>query len=309
MDGFCFEKAAVRIAWAGLHFGEEPPITHTGGSGTIFITGCNLRCAFCQNYQISQQGMGKEVSQDEFSQICLALQRAGAENINIVTGSHAIPALAQYLLQAKKDGLSIPICWNCSAYETPEALQDLFDVVDIWLPDLKTLNPHMSEAIFDAADYPTIAKKAIRTMIAQSPLTIADDGKMTSGVIIRHLILPSRLDDTRLFLDWFTSHAQDKALLSLMSQYTPIPFSNEEANKRKDALSSFSNRVVSKEEFDAVQNLLEEYEINDGFYQELVQDTSWLPDFNKDCPFSSDLARPIWHWNKGFVGAFGSILD
>lgn len=110
--GFCKEPSNIRVASACLHFGEEPPVTVKGGSGTIFITGCNLRCAFCQNYQISQQGMGKNISVEEFADICLRLQDNGAENINIVTGSHAIPALAKGLTLAKKQGLNIPVCWN-----------------------------------------------------------------------------------------------------------------------------------------------------------------------------------------------------
>ena len=163
--GFCKETDQLRIAVACLHFGEEPPITVNNGSGTIFVTGCNLRCAFCQNYQISQCGMGKTLTIEETVQIFFQLKEQGAENINIVTGSHAIPFLAKAIKQAKEAGLDLPICWNCSAYESVEALEMLKGLVDIWLPDLKTLNPMMSEAVFKAADYPTAAKKAIRWMI------------------------------------------------------------------------------------------------------------------------------------------------
>lgn len=304
--GFCAETADLKIAWAGLHFGEEPFITAAGGSGTIFITGCNLKCAFCQNYQISQQGMGAPVNTDAFARICIALQDAGAENINIVTGSHAIGTLAPYLRRAKSIGLNIPVCWNCSAYESIEALELLSDVVDIWLPDLKTLNPLISEAVFAAKDYPMVAKKAIRWMIehAKKEFTTVFDKKgqkhrkMLSGVIIRHLVLPGRIEDTALVLDWFKQHADTKAFLSLMSQYTPVLFSEEEMQKRKGALSAFQNRYIEQNEFDELQELIESYEIENGFYQELVQDNDWLPDFNRIQPFSSELARPIWHWSK-----------
>lgn len=306
--GFCTENADLKIAWAGLHFGEEPFITGFGGSGTIFITGCNLKCAFCQNYQISQQGMGTVVDSNEFTRICLELQKAGAENINIVTGSHAIGALAPYLRCAKTAGLEIPVCWNCSAYETVEALELLSDVVDIWLPDLKTLNPIMSEAVFAAKDYPQVAKKAIRWMIDHTEsrfVSIYDkqgkkQEKMLSGVIVRHLVLPGRIDDSVLVLDWFKKFADEKAYLSLMSQYTPVPFDENELKKREKALSAFQNRYIAQDEFDKIQELIESFEIENGFYQELVQDTEWLPDFNRVQPFSSELARPIWHWSKLF---------
>ena len=298
--GFCLETQDLRIAWAGLHFGEEPLITAKGGSGTIFITGCNLHCAFCQNYQISQRGMGSTVTAAEFSDICLKLQDKGAENINIVTGSHAIPVLRDYLIEAKNKGLAIPICWNSSAYETPESLELLKDVVSIWLPDLKTLNPIISQSVFDAPDYPKAAKSAIRYMISNTQ-TIIKNNKMLSGVIIRHLMLPGRLDDTKLVLEWFKAHADGKSYLSLMSQYTPVPFDETEMKKREKALSSFQNRYVDEQEFGELQNLIDEYNIQNGFYQELVQDTEWLPDFSRTQPFQSSLAKPIWHWKSGFI--------
>ena len=130
--GVCGEVADLRLSFAGLHFGEEPLITGAGGSGTVFVTGCNLRCAFCQNFQISQEHMGKPVKTDEFIAICRALEKAGAENINIVTGSHAIPALAHGLRQLKAEGFPLPICWNTSSYEGIEALELLKDIVDSW---------------------------------------------------------------------------------------------------------------------------------------------------------------------------------
>ncbi len=301
--GFCGEDDGIRIAWAGLHFGEEPPVTGTGGSGTIFVTGCNLRCLFCQNYQISQDGMGKSVSSAVFADICLALQNAGAENINIVTGSHAIPAIATGLREAIEKGLSIPVLWNSSAYENTEALDLLDGLVSVWLPDLKTLNPLLAEAVFHAADYPKVAKKAIRHMAAKSPLRIdgADElrnlhGKIRSGVIVRHLALPGKLADTELVLRWFAEHLADKALLSLMTQYTPVTKSPHAKN-----IDAFPDRPLGRDEYDKLTDLLEELGIDNGFYQELVEDTEWLPDFTRIQPFSSALARPIWHPTTGFL--------
>ena len=229
--GFCKETEQLKIATACLHFGEEPLITVFGGSGTIFITGCTLRCSFCQNYQISQQGMGSAVSKEEFVEMCLKLQDLGAENINIVTGSHHIPKLAEFLGAAKTSGLIIPITWNSSGYESVESLELLHGIVDVWLPDYKTVNSIMSKELFAAEDYPNVAKKAIRWMVNNTPMKIVEvrkndetREKMLSGTIIRHLVLPGRLDDTKLTLDWLKRTADGKACISLMSQYTPVPF-------------------------------------------------------------------------------------
>lgn len=306
--GFCMDSSKIKIASACLHFGEEPPITVFAGSGTIFITGCNLRCAFCQNYQISQQGMGKEVSTKEFADICLDLQAANAENINIVTGSHEVPALAQGIALAKEKGLSIPVCWNSSAYEKTETLKLLLNLVDIWLPDLKTINSELSQKLFKSKDYPERAKEAILFMLENSPLkleTVTSPAgekrkKMKSGVIVRHLFLPGRMDDTILTLEWLKNNVDSKGFISLMSQYTPVPFKEgqTESKERQKSLLSLSNRVVSSEEFEDLQDILIAYDFKNIFYQELEQDTSWLPDFSRVQPFSNHLARPIWHWTN-----------
>lgn len=314
VKGFCRETSDLRIASAGLHFGEEPPITASGGSGTIFITGCSLRCAFCQNYQISQKEMGSPVSIEEFARICLVLQDAGAENINIVTGSHAVPSIALGLENAKKKGLIIPVCWNSSAYETVETLSMLDGLVDLWLPDLKTLNPIISEAVFKAEDYPKYAKKAVRWMADNKILSFTQKkdkegnliDKMLSGTIVRHLILPGRLDDTVLVLDWFKKHLDGKAYLSLMTQYTPVPSPDElytktEQCERCTSLSSFQNRLLNETEFSSIISLINSYEFEQVFYQELTSDTDWLPDFNAVQPFSNALAKPVWHWKNGFL--------
>jgi putative pyruvate formate lyase activating enzyme len=255
--------------------------------------------------------MGRAVSETEFADICLALAGEGAENINIVTGSHAIPGIAAGLRAAKERGLAIPVLWNSSAYETVEALTLLDGLVDVWLPDLKTLNPMLSENVFRAADYPKVAKKAIRFMADRSPLKIgkaagsaagnaaagatAETDKITSGVIVRHLALPGRLADTELVLRWFAEHLADKALLSLMTQYTPV-----RASPHAKDIDAFPDRLLDRTEYRRLTELLEELGIDNGFYQELVEDTDWLPDFNRVQPFSSKLARPVWHWTCGF---------
>lgn len=308
--GFCNEDSTLRISVATLHFGEEPPVTVFNGSGTIFFTGCNLRCAFCQNYQISQDGMGKEVSTEEFAEICLALQNKGAENINLVTPSHHIPKIAAGLLEAKKQGLNIPICYNSSGYESVEYLQMLEGLVTIWLPDLKTLNSALSKELCAAEDYPEVAKKAISWMISKNPLkfqTITKNGeqkdKLLQGVIIRHLFLPGRFEETAEVLQWLKENADSKALLSLMNQYTPVPFAEnpEKLKIRREKLKSIENRLVSTTEDEDLQDLISAFDFEYLFYQELSTDTDWLPDFQKKQPFSNKLAKPVWHWNYGFI--------
>lgn len=307
------EPSGIRVAVACLHFGEEPLLTVNGGSGTIFLTGCNLRCAFCQNYQISQQGMGKTVSIEEFADICLKLEAIGAENINIVTGSHHVPAVAEGLSLAKKRGLSIPVCWNSSGYDSVESLKMLEGLVSIYLPDLKTLSSALSKSLCAASDYPDVAKKAIGYMISKNPLKIvevadsanpsAKKEKIESGVIVRHLFLPGKFFETADVLDWLHEKVDGKAIISLMSQYTPVPFKGTEAElaRRRKALSVIENRLVNESEDADLKDLIEAYDFDYLFYQDLCPDTEWLPDFERVQPFSYKLAKPVWHWSRGFV--------
>lgn len=312
--GFCRESDKIRVAVACLHFGEEPLLTVHNGSGTIFLTGCNLRCAFCQNYQISQDGMGAEVSVEEFAEICLRLEDAGAENINLVTGSHHIPAIAAGLEKAKKRGLKIPVCWNSSGYDDVEFLKMLEGLVSIYLPDLKTLSSDLSQKLCAARDYPEKAKAAISWMISHNPVKIVQeekiiDGKkvvkdkILSGTIVRHLFLPGKFFETADVLEWLKRNADGKAIISLMSQYTPVPFKedDEELSRRKKALSAIENRLVNAQEDLDLHDLIEAYDFDYLFYQDLCSDTEWLPDFEKKQPFSYKLAKPVWHCKFGFV--------
>ena len=320
--GFCRETSKVKIALACLHFGEEPLVTVFGGSGTIFFSGCTLRCSFCQNYQISQNSMGKEISKDEFIQICLTLQENGAENINLVTGSHFIPKIAYYIEEAVKSGVKIPFCWNSSAYESTEMLELLKDKVKIWLPDLKTLSPELSKNLFDAENYPEAATKSIKWMIDNFPLKFStekaekdfydSEGKLIAkntkkekiqqGVIIRHLYLPGKFEETAETLSWLKENADKKTCISLMSQYTPVPFEEdkETLENRKKSLSFIENRLVNKTEDSDLKDLIDAFDFEYLFYQELTDDTSWLPDFNRKQPFSNKLSKTIWHWKTGF---------
>jgi putative pyruvate formate lyase activating enzyme len=297
--GFCGETSSLRLAWAGLHFGEEPVLVQKNGSGTIFVSGCGARCAFCQNYQISHEGMGRAVSQKEFIDICLALQDLGALNINIVTGSHAVPFLAVALAGAKKAGLAIPVCWNTSAYESPHALKIIAPHIDIWLPDLKTIEPRAGKEIFFAPGYPEAALSAIRFMIEHAPLKyapVADGARLLGGVIVRHLFLPGRFEDTARVLEWLKVNADSKALISLMTQYTPV-----NAQKKDAPIEAFENRFVNEQEACDLRELAEAFAFETLFFQELDAGDEWLPDFSRVQPFSNARAQPVWHWKNGFV--------
>jgi putative pyruvate formate lyase activating enzyme len=291
------ETSGLRIGAAVIHKGEEPPVTGTGGSGTIFISGCNLGCVFCQNYQISQgEGsktsgsakippLGKAVSAGDFADICAALRDRGAENINIVTGSHAVPGIIKGIIAARKIGVRLPVLWNSSGYDSIEALELLSEYVDIYLPDLKTLDSGTAAIFFNAPDYPAAAEKAVIKMIDTT-------GKKTgekSKVIVRHLILPGYLESTRQVLRWFADNAKERALLSLMTQYTPIPARLTESGGKQ-----MPDRYLSKEEYRIVINWLKEFKIEDGFCQELVSGSDWLPDFKRANPFSSGLSVPVF---------------
>ena len=285
----------MRLAFAGIHRGEEPPVTGKGGSGIIFVSGCNLGCAFCQNFQVSQKGMGRPVDTEEFAQLCLSLQQRGAENINIVTGSHAAPALAEGIRAAREQGLSIPVLWNSSGYDGEETLELLEDLVDVYLPDLKTVDPSFAAAFFNAQDYPEHTVRAVRKMMEYRELRF-NGPAMVSGVMVRHLVVPGFLETTRKVLAWFSENCtgrgnSGRALLSLMTQYTPVKIPGTE--------TGIPSRHISKDEYDDVLAMLDEYGIDDGFCQELVTGDDWLPDFMRPNPFSSELSVPVWHWHYG----------
>jgi putative pyruvate formate lyase activating enzyme len=282
--------------------------------------------------------MGRAVSAGEFAAICLALEKKGAENINLVTGSHAVPALLEGIRAARGLGLSVPVLWNSSAYESREALDLLADVVDVYLPDLKTVDREVARRFFLAPDYPEQATAAILRMLenrgrleyrppaAPVPATVAaaataaavtgpgpsaaavpaaPAGVLVSGVIVRHLVLPGYLEASRDVIRWFAEHARGKALLSLMTQYTPVKPAIP-ANSVKGPAAGGDDgpprRYVNAEEYGQVCRWLEEYGIEEGFYQELSPDSGWLPDFNRPNPFSSELSLPVWHWREGMVG-------
>ena len=227
--GVCAEGPQMRIAWAGIHKGEEPGISvenQSGlqGSGTIFFAGCPLGCTFCQNNQLSSRHrprLGTEVSVDTCAQICLALEDAGAANINLVTGTHVIPSIHEAVRIARAGGLGIPIVWNTSSFESEEGLRLLDEFVDVYLADLKWVDDVQTGRYTAGSRYVEHALRAIDRFTATRQLRHSDD-RMIEGVIVRHLVMPSNLDDTYDVLKVFSRRWNTRALLSLMVQYVPV---------------------------------------------------------------------------------------
>ena len=219
-EGACGMPEVPVVARAALHPWEEPPISGTKGSGTIFFSGCALGCVFCQNEKISHQGFGKAVTVDRLGEICDQLVAQGAHNINFVSPTHYAHVVRQLL---QEHPLKAPAVWNCGGYERLETLKSMEGLVDIYLPDLKYLDSEVAQRYSAAADYPEVATAAIREMVRQvGPYEIGPDGIMKRGVIIRHLVLPGQLSGAKAVMDWVAREFEPGTVLfSLMSQYTP----------------------------------------------------------------------------------------
>ncbi len=295
--GFCGSPAGLRAACAVIHKGEEPPVVGAGGSGTIFFSGCTLRCPFCQNHQVSRGGIGKDIGPEEFVDICLSLQQNGAVNINLVTGTQFIPSIAEGLIAAKARGLTIPVLWNSSGYEQVRSLSIVHPHLDVYLPDVKTLDSELSRNLFGAEDYPEATREAVLFMAKERPLKFEGD-VMKSGVIVRHLVFPGLIESTKQVLEWFKAHLYGVALLSVMMQYTPI-----QSGYGASCFFSATHRV-SEGEYEEVLDYLDELGIEEGFIQDPSEadeaENAWLPDFTKRNPFPSKLSKVVWHYQHGF---------
>jgi putative pyruvate formate lyase activating enzyme len=293
--GFCCQSDAIRLAWAGLHFGEEPPVTGTGGSGAIFFSGCTLGCPYCQNEQLSRHRMGRAISEAELAGIMLRLQERGAENLNLVTGTQFVPGIVRAVMDAREQGLSLPVLWNSSGYERLETLEALQEIVDVYLPDCKTVDEELSARLLGVADYPRVAREALACMVAAKPLLLVREGetvRILRGVIVRHLVLPGLLESTRRVLRWFSGTLQGQALLSIMFQYTP------NGRAASPGRGGVSRRRLFPPEIRRVTEWLEALEIEEGFVQEAAEEDLWLPDFRRKNPFPPGQAVPVWHWRS-----------
>ena len=215
--GFCGVET-LRVARADLHFFEEPPISGTRGSGTVFFSGCSLRCVFCQNYDVSRARVGKELTVAELAELCRGLEARGAHNLNLVTPTHYLRELEACFADYRPN---VPVVWNTHSYETLETVERAARFADIFLADLKYVSPQISRRYAGVDDYFERAFAAVRRMCELKPNHFDAEGMMTSGVIIRHLILPQNVDETLRILD-AVKEALPQALVSLMAQYTPF---------------------------------------------------------------------------------------
>ena len=252
--GFCGMPAGLRVARAALHLWEEPPLSGTRGSGTVFFSGCTLRCCYCQNREISAGGFGRAVTTGRLRDIFEELIAQGAHNINLVTPTHFLP----WILPALEPKLPVPVVYNCGGYESVETLRLLEGKADVYLPDLKYADAALAARLSAAPDYFPAATAAIREMFRQTGPYVMEDGLLKRGVMIRHLVLPGQLDNTRRCIDWVAqTFSPGQVLFSLMSQYTPQPGSEGPLG-----------RHVTAGEYRSAVAYMKNCGITDGFTQE-----------------------------------------
>lgn len=221
--GYCKSTLMPSVARVSLHKWEEPCISGKNGSGTIFFSNCNLNCVFCQNHKISQENIGLEITIERLSEIFIEIQAKGAHNVNLVTPVHYIPQIIEALILAKNRGLTIPILFNTNGYENVEAIKALNGYVNVYLPDLKYFSNEYSKLYSNAPEYFKFASSSINEMVSQvGPVKFNKDGLITSGVIIRHLVLPGLLFDSKKIIDYIFKTFGDSVYISIMNQYTPL---------------------------------------------------------------------------------------
>ncbi len=259
--GRCKSTDKVKIALYSTHNFEEPCISGEKGSGTIFFSNCNLNCVFCQNYEISQQGRGKEIEIEELAEIMLKQQEKGVENINFVTPTSYSIQIKEAIIIAKENGLKIPIVYNTNGYENVETLRELEGLIDIYLPDLKYYYNSLGKKFSKVDNYFEIATNAIKEMYRQVGRPILNEkGVMQKGLMVRHLILPNNIENSKRCLKWLKENFNDKIYISLMAQYFPT-------YKAKEI--SEINRKLTPKEYEEIENYLYDLDIENGYIQEL----------------------------------------
>lgn len=265
--GFCRMSADAVAARAAAHFWEEPVISGNYGSGTVFFSGCTLRCVFCQNASISAGGFGKAVSARELRDCFERLIDEGCQNINLVTATQFLPTVAEALIPK----LPVPVVFNCGGYERVETLRELEGLVDVFLPDYKYSDASLAARLSAAPDYPEVARAAILEMLRQTGPAEITDGELRRGTLVRHLVLPGFLDNSLDAVAWLAREAAPRgALVSIMGQYCPMP-----------GMSPPLHRHVSREEYAAVLSWAEICGLRDGYFQDLDSaSTEYIPDFD-----------------------------
>lgn len=269
--GYCKATDKVKIALANLHYYEEPCISGENGSGTIFFSGCNMSCKFCQNYKISQQGLGTEIEISELSNEFLRLQNEKANNINLVTGFMYIPQIIEAIKLARSNGLKIPIVYNSSGYEKMESLKMLDGYIDVYLPDFKYFDNNLAKKLSNADNYKEIAQSAIEEMYRQvgSP-EFDENGIIKKGVIIRHLVLPNYIENSKKVLKWIKENVDNNVYVSIMAQYFP----SHKALETNDI-----NRKLTMTEYEEIEQYVFDLDFN-GYMQDLEEnEEQYVPDF------------------------------
>lgn len=268
--GYCGVGQDFTLARAAKHLWEEPPVSGTKGSGTVFFSGCNLGCVFCQNYEISHGCKGKEVTAERLREICDNLIGEGVHNINFVNPTHYSSALSYFL---EKNSFSVPVVWNSGGYEKADTLKSLEGKVQIYLPDLKYVSDERSDKYSSASDYFSYASKAIIEMKRQCPESIFDEeGIMKRGIIVRHLILPKNTNQSLKILDWIKENLGTDTVISLMSQYTPYG---------KIAAFPELQRKITEREYFKVVGYAENLGFGNIFTQSFLSaDEKFIPDFD-----------------------------
>jgi len=274
--GFCGEGADCKIAYCGAHFGEEPPISGSLGSGTIFFSGCSCGCFFCQNYQISQAHLGEIVDFSELAKQAMALAKSGVHNLNFVTPEHWWPHIRELCRYLRSNGMEIPFLWNSSGFCHSELLPEQCKCIDIFLPDFKYADAALAERCMGRSDYPELALAGLRMLVERKGFLRPFDhsGKITAsqGVMVRHLLLPGEVENSLAVLKCLLTEFGEDLPLSLMRQFTPMP----ECEKRQ-----FLNRKVSDEEYAVVCSAAVQMGFHRLFLQEEEDDGSFLPDFKQ----------------------------
>lgn len=257
--GFCRAGATIKVASHCLHTGEEPPISGTRGSGTIFFSHCNMACVYCQNYPISQMGHGNLVRVEDLAAMMLALEKKGAHNINLVTPTHFLSQIVEAIMIARSKGLSVPIVYNSSGYERREIVEMLDGVIQIYLADMRYWTEESAAKYSGASDYPSANRSALAEMLRRVGPLKSSGGIAEFGLIVRHLLIPSLLGETRQILEFISRHLSKDTAISLMSQYFP-------ANRAH--LYPELNRRITEEEQSSVLPLLDQFALENGWVQD-----------------------------------------
>ena len=270
--GVCGASTTLKIARAALHFWEEPCLSGEKGSGTIFFSFCPLQCIFCQNHQLSHDHLGQEITISQFADICLDLQKQGANNINLVTPTHYVPWIVEGITLAKKRGLHLPIVYNTSSYESVETIQMLNGIVDIYLPDLKYFDDQYGILYSHAPNYFSYATVAIQEMVKQVGEPIFNEqGILQRGVIVRHLCIPGLKDDSKKVLNYLYTTYHNQIYISIMNQYTPV---------RTFKRFSNLNRPLSENDYEEIIDYALDIGITQAYQQEAkTQLESFIPEF------------------------------